>query len=154
MNRIILLTLILCLTHMGVIAQTKKSSSVSSTKYVYAMFTISKPVLFHSDAITIGDKYYPEKNEVNWKEVVFLSEIKEIRKYSEDEKYKFLDYASEGIKQTQSSLDQEFSLSVFTKIPFNKRDYYDSNKSKIIKRSCLVFNSYKEASVDRAKNIY
>ncbi len=141
---------------MGVIAQTKKASSGSSTKYVYAMFTISKPVLSHTDAMTIGDKYYPETNNVKWKDVVFVSEIKEITGFNEDKKYKFLDDATDGFQQTPkySLLNQEFELAVFKQIPYKEQSSYDVYKPKIKQNDCLVFKTYKEASLSRSNVIY
>jgi len=133
-----------------------KKSNGSTKKYVYARFTVSKPKLHHTSNYDYTLNKSNDTDDITWEDISVVSEIKEIKNYSSDEKYKFLDMASSSAEQSYlAKIDAEFQMEVFKKVnDYDKKQEFMRLKSKITRRECLVFNTYSEASISRENRVY
>ena len=95
---------------------------------------------------------------IEWNKMVYTSKVISIENYTEDEKYKLLDEVEASLRQSEFSI-AEFNL--VSKMPRShigdlnkydrKRNELSKVKCKIVKRDCFVFDTYKNASIERNK---
>lgn len=127
-----------------------ENKSKKNTKHVYAVFEVLIPELNHSPAFYgIGTKQ-KASNFVTHFSKTFATSIETIKNFDNDSKHRFLDSASDMIKQKLLAFDGEFTSDLFMKASQDK-DYKKMSKrrSKITNKSVRVFDSYQEASIDR-----
>lgn len=130
--------------------QPKESStnSQSNTKYLYVLIetlqpkvvTKAKSVQEQENELRNGVSF-PAKKEVKFESFGLLSEIVEVKNYTEDDKFRAIDKFERTVRQKLSSNDYE----VKNQLPPN--EYFpDIYKSSISDRKCFVFDTYAAAS--------
>lgn len=134
-----------------------KTEKVKNNKFAYVFFTLESPRLVHTEPTyvtrqgALAGTTYQERIEgsdyVEWDKKAFTTGIIEMEDYNEDEKYKLLDKAEYEYKQAHYPIiDAEFESSLYKINDYNKAEELKKNRTKIIKREVLVFNTYAEAS--------
>lgn len=132
----------------------------NTTKYVYVLYRVKHPILEHTpeESIPSHDMFsitrtIPEMSSVYYEDFVYTSGVEEIKGYSENKSYRFMDEVEKNVLQRISTIDLNFEMEVITKVRDQKsQSILKENKAKIVDRKIKVFNSYKEASKDRSRN--
>jgi hypothetical protein len=78
----------------------------------------------------------------------------EVENLTEDKKYRMLDEFEKTVRNKLGWSESQFELKVLTKVSSSKVDkdrLIEEGKAVIIDRKCLIFDSYKEASINRNK---
>jgi hypothetical protein len=130
--------------------QPKESSAdnQSKTKYLYVLIeTLQPKVVTKAKSVReqenelINGVSFPAKKEVKFESFGLLSEIVEVKNYSEDDKFKAIDKFERTVRQKLSWNDYE----VKNQLPTD--EYFpDIYKSSISDRKCFVFDTYAAAS--------
>jgi hypothetical protein len=117
------------------------ADDIDSTKYVYV--EVNAQVAYIEKVEGNDQDDYPTQQRILYRETSFASEIKTVRHYSEDKKYRI---------QDQSSLNTRDRELVRNDIEVNSSCYRCKEKAKsyVTGKKAYVFDSYKDASIHRA----
>lgn len=137
----------------------KNMEAINPTKFVYVLIKIKEPKFSHLDGYRqmndnlVYEQVIEERNEVFWEEVIYTTDINEIKDFNEDAKYRFLDEVEPIIRMKLAYADSNFSNNVYGKCTdASKKSSLVENHSKLIDKNIFVFDSYKEASIHREKS--
>ncbi len=135
---------------------------VTAAKFVYVIFSVKEPKLYHEDSKYIGGSglsgdmirtKLDEINYVTYDEMIYTTEIKEVPAFDENAQYKYMDKMEAQLRQQFSYINMKFHNNLFMKVrDENERAKLEENDCKIVDRKLKVFDTYKEASVFRNNN--
>ncbi|GEM_PF-4239371 len=134
-------------------------------KFSYVVLMLESPRLVHTDPVYITKqgalpgRTYQERIEgwdyIVWDEKAFTTGIVEVDEFNEDEKYRLLDKAEYEFRQVHYPIiDAQYESSVINKVrSFQIKEKLRKERTRIIKREVLSFDSYAEASRSKRKSL-
>ncbi len=142
-------------------SETPHKDKVNEIKYAIAYYRILGPKFKHTEfsyetvpsirsdgSFDLKDKITPSSDEIFMTEYNFVSDIKTIENYNEDEKFRFMDEMENKIHLKYSNIN----FGAYELSKKQKEDLYNGKfKHKILNSEVYVYDTYKEASIKKSQ---